>query len=94
MNMNAIGIILVCHPDLDLDAGAEPVNKHFKQQKMKLYGKSGCFLQVFKAVQDDVRIVAVKLSHNDAASGVASTNAFWREIETIADLRDRNVGSA
>ena len=50
-------------------------------------------MQVFKAVQDDVRIVAVKLSHNDNDSGVASINAFWREIETIADLRDRNVGS-
>ena len=47
---------------------------------------------MFKAVQDEVRIVAVKLSHNEAGAGAASTNAFWREIETIADLRDRNVG--
>lgn len=47
--------------------------------------------QVYKAVQDDVRTVAVKLSNKGSDGGAACDNMFWKEIELIAELRDRNL---
>ncbi|KAK9793506.1 hypothetical protein WJX73_010306 [Symbiochloris irregularis] len=52
----------------------------------------GGFGAVYKALQDGVRIVAVKISNNDISLKTSrNNNAFWREIELIASCRDRNI---
>ncbi|KAK9801331.1 hypothetical protein WJX73_005324 [Symbiochloris irregularis] len=49
----------------------------------------GGFGAVYKALQDHVRVVAVKIS----AGGMSRRhdNSFWREIDIIANCRDRNI---
>ena len=48
-------------------------------------------MQVFKALQDDVRLVAVKLLNTGGTGNASQTQMFWREIEQLADCRDSNV---
>ena len=55
-------------------------------------------LQVYKAVQDDVRTVAVKVSHVSAQPGLSASleggkasQRFWLEIEQLADCRDTHI---
>lgn len=47
-------------------------------------------MQVYKALQNGVRIVAIKLSDTGEGRG-KHVPAFWREIELIANCRDRNI---
>lgn len=47
-------------------------------------------MQVYKAYQDGVRLVAVKVSTTDDRLG-KHIEGFWREIELIASCRDRNI---
>ena len=44
-------------------------------------------MQVYKAIQDDCRAVAVKVASGDMQD--LSSQKFWKEIQLIADLRDR-----
>lgn len=53
--------------------------------------------QVYKAVQDDVRTVAVKVSQAGAQVGLSISGErrmsrnFWAEIKHLADCRDANI---
>lgn len=57
----------------------------------------GGFGTVFKAVQDDVRTVAVKISHAEAQAGLTlsredkAVRDFWEEIQRLADCRDTHI---
>ena len=48
-------------------------------------------MQVFKAVQDDVREVAVKVLNTSTDSDDRQVQGFWNEIERLADCRDAHV---
>lgn len=47
--------------------------------------------QVYKALHDDVRFVAVKLLHTDGTGDAMQTQLFWREIEQLAECRDAHL---
>ncbi|KAK9801972.1 hypothetical protein WJX73_004080 [Symbiochloris irregularis] len=51
----------------------------------------GGFGSVYKALQNGVREVAVKISETMQQGRASDHDAFWREIELIAHCRDRNV---
>ncbi|KAK9794056.1 hypothetical protein WJX73_000968 [Symbiochloris irregularis] len=57
----------------------------------------GGFGMVFKAVQDDVRMVAVKISHSNTQTGLTLSREdktmrdFWDEIKRLADCRDTHI---
>ena len=48
-------------------------------------------MQVYKATQDNVRTVAVKLLNDDKAHTPAEANDFWNEVEVLGDLRDKHI---
>ncbi|KAK9812044.1 hypothetical protein WJX73_000926 [Symbiochloris irregularis] len=49
----------------------------------------GGFGSVYKALQDNVRFVAVKIS--EKGTDRRQDEAFWQEVEIIANCRDRNI---
>ncbi|KAK9800750.1 hypothetical protein WJX73_006039 [Symbiochloris irregularis] len=57
----------------------------------------GGFGMVYKAVQDDVRTVAVKVSQSSAQLGLSlsgddrMSRSFWAETRRLADCRDANI---
>ena len=52
---------------------------------------SGGFGSVYKAVQDDVRVVAVKLAYTGEEGSAMQIEAFWKEAELLASLHDNNI---
>lgn len=48
-------------------------------------------VQVWKAMQDEVRTVAVKVLNTSNTGNDRLVQAFWREIERLAECRDMNV---
>lgn len=54
-------------------------------------------MQVYRGVQDDVRTVAVKISHQGAAAELSLSGQdrmsrnFWAETRRLADCRDANI---
>lgn len=46
---------------------------------------------MYKALHDDVRLVAVKLLNTGGTGNAAQTQMFWREIEQLAECRDAHL---